>query len=302
MTTHRNGFLMRPHLFSSALSICAVVTGCQKASPEPVSQSPATGNTVAPAKTAAAPVVAMNDDPPSLPGIPSAEIISDLPPVTAFGELPLAIVPSTATEEIKPELAAAFEKLFQPGLEGEKWDAVHISLVEAGGDAVPVLKKALESNDVARREQAASILSLLGAVGEPAVPALLKALDDESAFVRATSAAALASFSAHQEKAKATLLKLLDSKDPELRRLAATNLSILGENASDLVPRLTIALDDTDGEVVRPIAQLLGQIGTAARPALPKLQKIAFEKQGDVKEAATLAVELIERKNDATSQ
>jgi HEAT repeat protein len=301
MTQPRNGFHRRHQFFIAAASALLIQAGCQKTPAEPAAQSSAAVDKTASPAQPVTPPVAMNDEPPSLPVIPAAEIISDLPPATPIGELPLAIVPAAATEEIKPELAAAFEKLFDPRFEGEKWDAVHISLVEAGGDAVPVLKKALESKDVARREQAASILSLLGALSEPAVPALLKSLDDESAFVRATSAAALASFSAHQEKAKATLLKLLDSKDPELRRLAATNLSILGENASDLVPRLTIALDDADSEVVRPIAQLLGQIGNAAKPALPRLQKIAFEQQGDVKEAATLAVELIERKNEATS-
>ncbi|QDT55201.1 HEAT repeat protein [Caulifigura coniformis] len=282
----------------------ALLAGCQKAAPEP----PAATSTTIPAPTPeAAPVpdpvvVAMGDDIPALPLIPAGQVIADLPPATPLGELPLAIAPAQVAEEIKPELAAAFEKLFEPGLEGDQWEAVHLSLVEAGGDAVPVLRQALESKDVARREQASSILSLLGAVGEPAVPQLLKGLKDDSAFVRATSAAALASFSAHQEKAKTTLLELLDSKDPELRRLAATNLSILGESASDLVPRLTLALDDADSEVVRPIAQLLGQIGGPARAAVPRLQQIAFEKQGEVKEAATLAVELIEGRSEATSK
>ena len=294
------------HQCSLLIGTALVIScGCQKSAPESAASSTAVS---APAETPSQPVMeppavlAMNEEPPSLPLIPAGQVIEDLPPATPFGELPLAIAPSATTEEIKPELAAAFEKLFEPNLDVEKWEAAHMSLVEAGGDVVPVLKRALESSDVARREQAASILSLLGAVSEPAVPQLLKALKDDSAFVRATSAAALASFSTHQEKAKATLLELLDSKDPELRRLAATNLSILGDSASDLVPRLTLALDDADGEVVRPIAQLLGQIGGAARPALPKLQKIAFETQGDVKEAATLAVEMIEGRNESTSR
>ncbi len=283
-------------------------SGCQKSAPEPVVDTPAApsahpgqSRTVPPAMEPPA-VLAMTEEPPVLPLIPAGQVIEDLPPATPFGELPLAIMAPFAADEVKPELAAAFEKLFEPNLDAEKWESAHLSLVEAGAEAVPVLKKELESSDVSRREQAASILSLLGAVSEPAVPQLLKSLSDESAFVRATSAAALASFSTHQERAKATLLELLDSSDPELRRLAATNLSILGDSASDLVPRLTLALDDADGEVVRPIAQLLGQIGGAARPALPKLQKIAFEQQGDVKEAATLAVEMIEGRNESTSR
>jgi HEAT repeat protein len=289
--------------FSLTLTGLLAFAGCGKSAPE----TPAAA-TAPPAvqeiKTAAievSPVLSMEEDLPALPLIPAGQVISDLPPATPLGELPLAITPRADAEVIKPELAAKFDKLFEPNLDPEKWEAIHLSLIEAGADSVPVLRQALESQDVARREQAASILSLLGAISEPAIPQLLKCLKDESAFVRATSAAALASFSIHQEKAKATLLELLDSKDPELRRLAATNLSILGESASDLVPRLMIALDDTDSEVVRPIAQLLGQIGGPARSALPKLQKIAFEKQGDVKEAATLAVELIEGKNEATS-
>jgi len=298
----RKGFPMRHNSLQPVLVGLALMTGCQKAAPETPAASTKTAPVQTPADAAGPVEVAMGDEIPALPLIPAGQVIADLPPVTPFGELPLAITPAPAVEEIKPELAAAFGKLFEPGLEGDKWEAVHLSLIEAGGEAVPVLKQALESKDVARREQASSILSLLGAVGEPAVPQLLNGLKDESAFVRATSAAALASFAAHQDKAKATLLELLDSKDPELRRLAATNLSILGESASDLVPRLTLALDDADGEVIRPIAQLLGQIGGPARAAVPRLQQIAFETQGDVKEAATLAVELIEGKNEATSK
>lgn len=299
----RKGFLMRQIRFLAVSALLSCSAGCQKSAAEPVSKSaPAAIESPAARAVEFESVAAMSEELPTLPVIPAGQVISDLAPATPFGELPLAIVASTVTEEIKPELAAAFEKLFEPGLDGEKWEAVHLSLVEAGGESVPVLKQALESADVSRREQASSILSLLGAVSEPAVPQLLNALNDESAFVRATSAAALASFSTHQDKAKATLLELLDSKDPELRRLAATNLSILGDSASDLVPRLTLALDDADGEVVRPIAQLLGQIGGAARPALPRLQKIAFEQQGELKEAATLAVEMIEGKNESTSR
>jgi hypothetical protein len=301
---------MRHATSLTLLLVVAIGVGCQKAPPTPPTAAAAPAADSAPAAAPApqamqSPRLAMleeDEGPPVLPLIPAAQVISDLPPTTPFGQLPLEIAPVMAVEEIKPEISAAFEKLFQPGLDGAQWEQVHLSLIEAGADAIPVLKKELESPDVSRREQASSILSLLGAVSEPAIPQLLKALKDESAFVRATSAAALASFAAHQTEAKATLLALLDAKDPELRRLAATNLSILGDSASDLVPRLTLALDDADAEVVRPIAQLLGQLGSAARPALPRLQKIAFEQTGDVKEAASLAVELIERKNESTSR
>jgi len=296
---------MRPSSLAPVLAGLAFCAGCQKSQPEPVAAPSPSAPPAVEIKTAAvevSPVLSLEEEElPLLPLIPAGQVISDLPPVTPFGELPLAIAPMSVEEQIKPELEAKFNQLFEPNLDVEKWEALHLSLVEAGSEAVPVLRQGLESEDVARREQAASILSLLGPLSEPAVPQLLASLDDESAFVRATSAAALASFSTHQDKAKGTLLELLDSKDPELRRLAATNLSILGESASDLVPRLMVALDDADGEVVRPIAQLLGQIGGAARPALPRLQKIAFEQRGDVKEAATLAVELIEGKNEATS-
>jgi HEAT repeat protein len=290
---------MRSSRFQPILATLLAFTGCQKTPPDPsaTATTPVEAGPVSDAEQA----VATNDDILTLPLIPAAQVITDLPPATPFGELPLKIATQPPTEAIKPELAAAFDKLFDPGLDSEKWEAAHLSLIEAGEAAVPVLRQGLESKEVARREQASSILSLLGALSEPAIPQLLKGLQDDSAFVRATSAAALASFSMHQEKAKATLLELLDSKDPELRRVAATNLSILGESASDLVPRLTLALDDTDSEVVRPIAQLLGQIGGPARSAVPRLQRIAFETNGDVKEAATLAVELIEGKNEATS-
>jgi HEAT repeat protein len=208
-------------------------------------------------------------------------------------DLPEVARTETGTPRFK-EVDEAFEQLFSPGLESSDWDRKLQAIVDAGAKAMPTLRAELNSTDVVRREQASTVLVLMGPSAEEAVPEMIEALKDTSSFVRANAAAALASFPGELAKARNVLIELLDSPEPELRRLAASNLIFLGESAADLVPRLALALDDSDSEVVRPIAQLLGQIGPAASEALPRLQRIAFEAEGEVKAAAEQAVLQIE--------
>ena len=96
----------------------------------------------------------------------------------------------------------------------------------------------------------------------------------------------------------ATLTDLLADTDPQLRRLAAANLSAFGAEASREIPKLTAVLTDSDAEVVTPVIQLLGRMGPLAVDAVPQLQKIAFEQDGALKQAAEQALLLIQ--TDAT--
>lgn len=281
MTCVRNG--VPAVMTRRLLSLCIVqllLTGCSQSPPEDLQ----TGSAEA--------------APPRAGESQVAESTSDLPlpPITPSGT-PAEAFPAkafAALAPIDPEVEAAFEKLLGGTLDVDAWEQTQQSIIDAGPGAASLLARELESPDVARREQASSIVVLLGSGAEAAVPALQKAVSDSSAFVRANAAAALAQFPDHRDVAKQALVKLLDAEEPELRRLAAMNLSLLGSQAEDLVPRLTLALDDKDTEVVRPIAQLLGEIGPPAKPALEKLQQIAFEQEGEVKEAATQAVQKIE--------
>jgi HEAT repeat protein len=284
----RNGFrnLLAKNRIAVCLPVVGLLIGCSEKQGAPEAQrSQAVAPDSAPQGTSSSaplesqPVLPeLASESPSLPDLPGAAKITTGPVRSA-------------------EVDAAFEQLFSPELEPGDWDKKLQKIVDAGVEAMPTLRAELKSSDVARREQASTVLVLMGASAEAAVPELIGALKDSSSFVRANAAAALASFPGELAKARDVLIELLDSPEPELRRLAASNLTFLGESASDLVPRLALALEDTDAEVVRPIAQLLGQIGPAASEALPRLQKIAFEADGDVKAAAEQAVLQIEGKS-----
>lgn len=281
----RNGFRNRlaksSMIFSAAIT--APIVGCAgkpDAVPLAKAQSAAVEQTrqeSVPVPVTPEPVPQPAIESPSLPALPGAQ-------------------KQAKAADRSAEVDAAFEQLFSPVLEAADFDKKLQTIVEAGAKAMPTLRAELTSSDVVRREQASTVLVLMGTSAEAAVPEMIGALKDGSSFVRANAAAALASFPGELAKAKDVLIELLDSPEPELRRLAASNLTFLGESASDIVPRLTQALEDTDAEVVRPIAVLLGEIGPAASEALPRLQKIAFEADGEVKAAAEQAVLQIERK------
>src|SRR5262245_54743899 len=120
---------MRHARFSPLLAGLALWAGCQKSDPE-IPSAAAAPQASEKQTAAASPALSMEEEMPALPLIPTAEVISDLAPRTPLGELPLAIVPKQETVEIKPEIAAAFDKLFEPNLDPQKWEATHLSLVE----------------------------------------------------------------------------------------------------------------------------------------------------------------------------
>lgn len=195
-----------------------------------------------------------------------------------------------------PELLKSFEALLTPLDSFEKWEAANQKLLKFGDPAVPLLAQKLrEGNDV-ERELAASTLVLVGPAAKAAIPALRKGLTDEIPFVRANSAVALVQFPEESAVAIPVLVALLEHEDSNLQQLAAMNLSVLGEEASPHVAQLTkiLKLKSDDREVVIPVVQLLGRIGPAAGSAIPQLKQIAFEQKGEVSDAATSAIQLIQ--------
>lgn len=92
----------------------------------------------------------------------------------------------------------------------------------------------------------------------------------------------------------AILVGLLDSDDSQLRQMAATNLNAVGPEAGKHVEHLAKALTrDDPPEVLGPVVELLGRIGRPAQAAVPGLQKIVFERRGELRDAASIAIQLI---------
>lgn len=204
------------------------------------------------------------------------------PPATAAAPAPA----------VNTRATAAWERFNHPG-SPEEWEQAQQELIDLGADAAPVLVQALQSGFAPEREMAAGLLMQLGPDVPGVTKPLLAALSDESPFVRANAATALCFRPGHEDQVVPVLAALLASDDPHLRELAAMNLSNFGPEAAGSVPHLTQALERAPPDALRPIVELLGRIGPAAEPARPKLQQIAFEQEGDTREAATAALELI---------
>ena len=237
-------------------------------------------------------------------GISGCESQSQSPRAASAGA-PVAILPPPAGNPpaleqatgpapvISERAAAVWAQLNSADITPESWEQAQAEQIGLGAESVPVLVQALESGDVMQRELAVSLLMQLGpdvpGVDEP----LIRALDDASPFVRANAATALSTRPGHEERVIPVLTELLSCDDPQLRQMAATNLNNFGTEAAACVPQLSRALIDAPPEVLLPIVELLGRIGPPAEAARPQLQQIAFEQEGDAREAATAALQRI---------
>jgi HEAT repeat protein len=234
---------------------------------------------------------------PEAAAIPVAEVIPAATDAVTRG------VPDSKADPVSKDshtsvAREAFRVLITPGSDSAAWETAQKQLVALGPEATPVLLDGLKSDHSIERETAATVCALSGVEDVHLKAALTKCLSDEVSFVRANAAAALAQSPEHQLQVMSTLTDLLADTDPQLRRLAAANLGSFGEEASRELSKLTAVLTDSDAEVVTPVIQLLGRIGPRAVDAVPQLQKIAFEQDGDLKQAAERALLLIQ--TDAT--
>jgi HEAT repeat protein len=220
---------------------------------------------------------------------------------TAAPETAQAATTVAPAEDAKPQAAteadSLFAKLTSPE-NPEEWEQAQSRLMELGKAAVPTLKRELRSADAFRREVAASAFAMLGSAAAGAEAELRAALDDDSIHVRANAATALCAIPEQAEVVIPALTKLLVSDDPQVRQMSAVNLSSFGEEAAPHVPQLTAVLKSAPADVLVPVVELLGRIGPEAESAAPQLQQIAFEQEGDAKQAATAALERINAKRE----
>jgi HEAT repeat protein len=231
-------------------------------------------------REAALPVVATENVEPTI-APQSAEALPAVTPLPAAGS------PLTG------RAAEAWARLNSPDVRPREWELAQTELINLGAESVPVLVQALRSGDPMQREMAVSVLILLGPDIAGTDEPLLDALEDKSPFVRANAATALSTRPGYEERVIPVLTDLLGSDDPQLRQMAAMNLNNFGPEAAACVPQLSAALSEAPPEGLLPIVELLGRIGPAAEAARPQLQQIAFEQEGDAREAATAALQRI---------
>jgi len=165
-----------------------------------------------------------------------------------------------AGPEAKPAIAPLVKHL-----EGEAnftQMLVVLTLAKIGPDAVPALRKAMDSRSANTRALAARTLGLIG--DSAALPSLLAALSDRDPSVRRVAATALGQLG--NKAAVGSLKKLLDDTDEETRIEAAAALWSLGNDSSGLVA-LRVALSSKEESLRLRALQILADMGAKARAA-----------------------------------
>lgn len=110
---------------------------------------------------------------------------------------------------------------------------------EIAGQALPLLLKALSSENALARREALTAISSLGAAAQSALPALLeRAASDEIPAVRAEALHGLAEIKASSPQVLPVALASLQDPDPNVRNAARYLAGRLGPAARDAVPLL----------------------------------------------------------------
>lgn len=132
--------------------------------------------------------------------------------------------------------------------------------------SIPVLIKALSSQDEVMHMSAIASFGKLGSDAAPALPALTKLLDDENEDVRIV---AVDTFGKIGKEAVPALVKALnDKEDWTVRYIATKALGRIGTDAKQAIPTLIATLNDEDLHVRTEAADTLAKIGKDAVPAL----------------------------------
>lgn len=148
--------------------------------------------------------------------------------------------------------------------------AAIVKLGEAGSaEAVPVLTKALASDDAETRAYAAYALGKIGSKADAVVDGLIKNVFDADQLVRRASLKALLEIDPPKEKVRPVALKILEEGDPTVVMPAILTLA---EQGASIVPRMCEALEDDQACFWACI--VLAEIGPAAKDAVPHLKEV----------------------------
>lgn len=191
------------------------------------------------------------------------------------------------------------------------------ALVKIGSDAVPEVTRALASENLSLRREAAEVLGKIGKPAKQALPRLkVLAGTEKDESDRLVALQACFEIQNDPEEVLDLLMNRLADESPQVRGLSAQLLGRLGGKARQAVPALIRALKDDSQryEALTPdfidqvpvrgdVVAALGAIGPAAKSASNQLSKIMRE-DADVRlrPIAALALWRIGEQRDAAMQ
>lgn len=155
------------------------------------------------------------------------------------------------------------------------------ALVNIGEPALEELAQHIGTKtNLGRFEPGAMTISkALVRIGDPSVPLLRKAVTSEDAFTRRMAIFTLGQIGAPGKDAAADIRKALNDKDDEVRRDAAVALSKIGVRDKSAIPILIEMIEsgkyDTYGRNPAHAVEALGLMGPLAEETLPLLEKMA---------------------------
>lgn len=162
-----------------------------------------------------------------------------------------------------------------------------------------LVKRVTDDPEAPLRLEAVQSLGFLGEKTELVVRAVASRLTEPEAEFRVVASLTLAKFGSSLAVVRPELQKAFTSDaDKQVRlNLVRVLTQASGEDRSTVIPLLAERLTaDQDFEVRLAIAEELGTYGAAAKAALPALRIAQRDSQVKVREAATRAIKLIEKK------
>ncbi len=162
---------------------------------------------------------------------------------------------------------------------------------------IAALASRLGDKDMYVRTVAAGALGDVGPAASSAVPSLLTALKDEDWGVVQSAAIALGEIGVSEPSVISGLSKALKSKRAHVQMAAAEALGKMSQVAAPAIPNLIAVISDISAAQVarRNAADTLGAIGPTAKEAIPALKEMAKSRDPLIREAATAALEKIQK-------
>jgi HEAT repeat protein len=183
---------------------------------------------------------------------------------------------------------------------GAAWALANIGAKEA----VPILKKALETNDESKLHLAAPMALMLLEPGNDefvrlAVPNLIQLLDHKANLIRREAANTLAMIGPKAAPAVEKLAATLGNPDPAVRTAALAALAAIGPASTGALPEIIQQLTASELPVRYSAIFTIGKIGTSAKQAAPLLEKNLQEHDPFLQTASAWALVYIDPKTEA---
>ena len=212
----------------------------------------------------------------------SVEVATD----SAESAAPSGQVSADDSAEPDPAVEAFRDLVRAHERNGEGWDAAQQALEKLGRDAIPALRRALNSEKMIERELATMTLAILGPDALDAADDLLKLLDDESLFIRANAAAVLSLMPEPPLIVLKTVTNLIERPQPEWQTTGIVMLRSFGQRASSSVPLLIAQLAGAESKLRGEIARTLGIVGRGVDEAEAALRDLVRDENALVRAAA----------------